>query len=56
MAVNKIDVRHCILFLFKLDKTGAETKIIDADFENFLLRSSTCCEWFAKFKKGECNL
>lgn len=57
MSTDKIHLRHCMLFLFKLGKTAAESKkMIDEAYGDGSVGSSTCREWFAKFKKGEFDL
>lgn len=57
MAVDKIHVRHCMLFLFNLGKTASKAKkMIDEAYGDGSVGSSTCREWFAKFRKGEFDL
>lgn len=53
MAMNKITPH----LLFSMRKTPMNAKnMIDEGLEDGLAKRVTCCEWFAKLKKGEFNV
>ena len=57
MSGDKVHIRHCMLFLYKLGKTPAEAKkMIDEAYGDGSVGNSTCREWFAKFKIGKYEL
>ena len=51
MVIDKIYVRHCMLFVFKFDKTAAKMKnMIDEVYRSVeSISMCRCHEWFAKF-------
>lgn len=57
MATDRVHIRHCMLFMFKLGKTPAETKEwICSAYGEDAVGASTCREWFAKFRSGDLDL
>ena len=51
-----LHLHHC-MFLYNLGKSAAESKkMIDGVYWEGSFGTSTCREWFAKFKKGDFDL
>lgn len=56
-TVDKIHLRHCLLFMFNLGKCASEAHgSICQAYGEAVISERTCRDWFAKFKKGDLSL